>query len=138
LPLGDGGRDLEAMLDFYARRGRRPLVQIAPAEARAGMDAELAGRGWSSTGPTEVLVAGAVSVLSRTAPGDVAIVPRLGARWPAAWAACEQRPDADEHAREVLSRIEPATAYALAAGDAGVGLAVCERGWAGLYRVAPG
>jgi hypothetical protein len=52
--------------------------------------------------------------------------------------ACEQRPDADEHAREVLSRIEPATAYALAAGDAGVGLAVCERGWAGLYRVAPG
>jgi hypothetical protein len=52
--------------------------------------------------------------------------------------ACEQRPDADEHAREVLSRIEPATANALAAGDAGVGLAVCERGWAGLYRVAPG
>ena len=56
--------------------------------------------------------------------------------WIAAWAACEQRPDADEHARTVLARIEPATAYARAAGDLGVGLAVCERGWAGLFCVA--
>jgi len=58
------------------------------------------------------------------------------AGWIAAWAACEQRPDADEHARVVLARIEPATAYARAAGDLGVGLAVCERGWAGLFCVA--
>ena len=33
-------------------------------------------------------------------------------------------------------RIEPATAYALAGGDLGVGMAVCERGWAGLFCVA--
>ena len=36
----------------------------------------------------------------------------------------------------MLARIEPATAYARAAGDLGVGLAVCERGWAGLFCVA--
>ena len=40
---------------------------------------------------------------------------RPNADWVAAWAACEERPDADEHAREVLARIEPATAYARAA-----------------------
>ena len=54
----------------------------------------------------------------------------------AAWAACEARPDADVHAREVLGRIEPATAYAIAGDGLGVGLAVCERGWAGLFCVA--
>ena len=36
----------------------------------------------------------------------------------------------------MLSRIEPPTAYARAAEDLGVGLAVCERGWAGLFCVA--
>jgi arginase len=36
----------------------------------------------------------------------------------------------------VLERIEPAAAYALAGADLGVGLAVCERGWAGLFCVA--
>ena len=36
----------------------------------------------------------------------------------------------------MLARIEPATAYARAAGELGVGLAVCERGWAGLFCVA--
>ena len=36
----------------------------------------------------------------------------------------------------MLERIEPASAYALAGEDLGVGLAVCERGWAGLFCVA--
>jgi RimJ/RimL family protein N-acetyltransferase len=58
------------------------------------------------------------------------LVEELAARgWPAA-------ENAHEHARTVLERIEPATAYALAGEDLGVGLAVCERGWAGLFGVA--
>jgi ribosomal protein S18 acetylase RimI-like enzyme len=121
---------------FYARRGGRALVQVAPTETQTGLDAELARRGWSTEGATDVLVAAAGTVLARTAPGEVAVAPRPDARWVATWAACEGRPDAGEHAREVLARIEPQTGYALAAGDLGVGLAVCERGWAGLFCVA--
>jgi hypothetical protein len=63
LPVGAAHGDPALVEDFYARRGGRALVQVAPAEA------------WASL-------------------------------------ACEERPDAGEHAREVLARIEPATAYA--------------------------
>ena len=136
LPVGDGCGDPAVVEDFYARRCGHALVQVSPAEARTSLDSELARRGWSSEGPTDVLVADAELVLARTAAGDVALAPRPDAGWVAAWAACEQRPDADEHARQVLARIEPATAYALAGEDLGVGLAVCERGWAGLFCVA--
>jgi arginase len=136
LPVDDARGDPAVVEEFYARRGGRALVQVSPAEAWTSLDSELARRGWSSEGPTDVLVGDAALVLARTAPGDVALAPRPDAGWVAAWAACEERPDADEHAREVLARIEPATAYALAGGGLGVGLAVCERGWAGLYCVA--
>jgi N-acetylglutamate synthase len=137
LPLGDAdARDLAVVEDFYARHGRRALVQVAPAQAHAELDDELAGRGWSAQGATDVLVADVETVLAGTAAGQVAIVPRPDARWVATWAACEGRRDAAEHARDVLARIEPAAAYALAGDGAGVGLSVCERGWAGLFSVA--
>jgi ribosomal protein S18 acetylase RimI-like enzyme len=136
LPLGAGGRDLAIVEDFYARRGARALVQVSPAEEHMRLDAELARRGWSSGGATDVLVADAQAVLARTPRGDVALAERPDADWIAAWEACEQRADADEHARVVLEAIEPATAYARATDDLGVGLAVCERGWAGLFCVA--
>src|SRR5436305_1559199 len=71
-----------------------------------------------------------------TAPGAVMLAARPDPVWIAAWAACEGRADADEHARTVLARIEPPTAYARVADDLGVGMAVCERGWAGLFCVA--
>ena len=136
LPLAGDDGEPALVEDFYARRGARALVQLSPAEERSGLDAELDGRGWTREGPTDVLVADAGAVLARTAPGAVALADRPDAGWVAAWAACEQREDAEEHARVVLARIEPATAYARAAGDLGVGLAVCEHGWAGLFCVA--
>jgi ribosomal protein S18 acetylase RimI-like enzyme len=131
--------DLAVVEAFYARLGVRALVQMAPAEALAGLDAALARRGWSAEGATDVLVAEAAAVLARTAeaaPADVTVAPRPHARWIASWAACEGRADAAEHAREVLARIEPETGYALAPGGAGVGLATCERGWAGIFCLA--
>jgi GNAT superfamily N-acetyltransferase len=136
LPLAGDHRDLACVEDFYARRGTRALVQVSPAEERTGLDAELAGRGWTREGATDVLVADAGGALAATAPGEVALAERPDAGWIAAWATCEERPDADEHARTVLARIEPATAYARTTDDLGVGLAVCERGWAGLFCVA--
>jgi N-acetylglutamate synthase len=152
LPLADRP-DPALVENFYARRGARALVQVSPAEERTGLDAELGRRGWTREGPTDVLVADAQTVLTATAPdavlgaatsaalaaaaaGEVALADRPDAGWIAAWAACEERADADEHARTVLARIEPPAAYARAPGDLGVGLAVCERGWAGLFCVA--
>jgi RimJ/RimL family protein N-acetyltransferase len=136
LPLAGGPGDLALVEDFYARRGARALVQVSPAEECTGIDAELARRGWTREGTTDVLVADADAARARTEPGEVAVTERPDAGWIAAWAACEERPDAEEHARVVLARIEPATAYARAADDVGVGIAVCERGWAGLFCVA--
>jgi GNAT superfamily N-acetyltransferase len=135
LPVGDAPH-ARVVEEFYARRGRRALVQIAPAEVRGGLDRELARMGWTSDGPTDVLIADAATVLARTRPGAVAIAPAVDASWVAMWAACEGRPDADAHADEVLARIEPATGYAVAGEGEGVGLAVCEAGWAGLFCVA--
>jgi N-acetylglutamate synthase len=152
LPLADRP-DPGLVEDFYARRGARALVQVSPAEERTGLDAELARREWTREGATDVLVADADAVLAAsapgavlaasapdvvlaTAPGAVALTDRPDAGWIAAWAACEERADADEHSRTVLARIEPPTAYARAPGDLGVGVAVCERGWAGLFCVA--
>jgi hypothetical protein len=63
-------------------------------------------------------------------------LPTADAGWIAAWAACEQRPDADEHARVVLAAHRARHGVRPGAGDLGVGLAVCERGWAGLFCVA--
>jgi len=136
LPLAADHGDLALVEDFYARRSARALVQVSPAEQRTGLDAELARRGWTRGGDTDVLVADAGETLARTTPGDVTVADSPDPAWVAAWAACEQRPDADEHARVVLARIEPPAAYAQAPDDLGVGLAVCERGWAGLFCVA--
>jgi GNAT superfamily N-acetyltransferase len=137
VPLDTTGTPDPAVVeDFYGRLGSRALVQMTPAEALAGLDAELARRGWSTTGRTDVLIAATDGVLARAPRGAVAVAPRADAKWIAAWAACEGRADADEHARQVLARIEPPTAFALAPGGAGVGLAVCERGWVGLFCVA--
>jgi N-acetylglutamate synthase len=136
LPLGDRSGDLAVVEDFYAHRAARARVQVSPAEERGDLDAELARRGWSRNGPTDTLVADVDAVLRRTKPGAVELSGRPDPGWVAAWAMCEERPDADEHARVVLARIEPATAYARTADDLGVGLAVCEGGWAGLFCVA--
>src|SRR5215208_8120715 len=70
LPLADRP-DPALVEDFYARRGARALVQVSPAEERTGLDAELARRGWTREGATDVLVADADAVLAATAPGAV-------------------------------------------------------------------
>ena len=135
LPLG-AAPNAAMVEDFYAGRGCRALVQIAPDTDRADLDAQLARRGWTDDGPTDVLIADADTALARTRPGDVAVRSRADATWVEAWTACEGRPDAREHADDVLARIEPATGFAIAGDGEGVGLAVCESGWAGLFCVS--
>jgi ribosomal protein S18 acetylase RimI-like enzyme len=137
LPLDDPDVLDPAVVEaFYARRGGRPLVQVAPVEHHARLDERLARCGWSVEGATDVLVAAVDDVLACMRPGAVALSRRADADWVAAWAACEGRADAAQHRHEVLARIQPPAAYALARDRAGVGLCVCERGWAGLFSIA--
>ena len=89
-----------------ARSCRSPPPRSAQAStpsSRPGLDAP--------RGPTDVLVADADAVLAPTAPGEVALTERPAPRGvDQRWAACEERPDAEEQARVVLARIEPAAA----------------------------
>ena len=151
LPVG-GGADPQVVEDFYASRAARARVQVSPAEAHTGLDVELARLGWAREGETDVLVAGIGEVLTHTRSRRTSVLPRVdGERstldevavlerpepeWVTAWTACDARPDADAHARDVFARIEPEAAFALAADGLGVGVAVCERGWVGLFSVA--
>jgi GNAT superfamily N-acetyltransferase len=135
LALADGG-DPAVVEAFYAQRGRPAYVQVSPAERRAGIDAELARRGWQRDGPTDMLVADADTVLARTRAGEIALAARPEPSWVAAWAACDPRPDAGEHVRDVFARIALPAAFARAGGDLGAGVAVCERGWVGLFSIA--
>jgi hypothetical protein len=51
VPLDTTGTSDPAVVeDFYGRLGNRALVQMTPAEALAGLDAELAHCGWSAGG----------------------------------------------------------------------------------------
>ena len=122
--------------DFYARRGARALVQVSPAEAWTSLDAELARRGWSSEGPTDVLVADARRSSARTDAGRGrargASRRGLGGGLGGVRGAPRRRRARPRGARahRAGDRLCPA------AEDLGVGLAVCERGWAGLFCVA--
>jgi N-acetylglutamate synthase len=137
LPLGDGAA-VEEVERFYRDHGMTPLVQVAPAEELGELDAELAARGWSVSGPTDILVAFEVSMPAGI-DVEVTVRDRVDRAWLDAWVAAEERSDAEETYAHVLQRIPPPAGFALARVEgkaAGVGIAVCERGWAGVFCMA--
>jgi hypothetical protein len=107
------------------------------------LDAELHNQGWQREALTDVLVAPADEVIASLAlEPEVDLVadssPSTG--WLDAWTGIEQRADASETARHVLARIRAATGYVIADVEgvrAGVGLIVCQRGWAGVFAWRP-
>ena len=146
LPLEGSRRALTPLLvegvPRTPRRGARSCRSRPPSATRRSRPRPRAPWLPSSKGATDVLVA-AVDVGARRgnpAWGGRDPRPRADAHWVAAWAACEGRADApartlERGARRASSR---PSAYALASEGAGVGLAVCERGWAGLFSIASG
>jgi N-acetylglutamate synthase len=137
LPLGDGAA-VDEVERFYRDHGMTPLVQVAPAEELSELDAELAARGWSVSGPTDILVAVEVPTLAGI-DVDVTVRDRVDRVWLDAWVAAEERPDAEETYARVLQRIPSPAGFALAHVEgkaAGVGIAVCDRGWAGVFCMA--
>jgi GNAT superfamily N-acetyltransferase len=140
LPLGTGGAALESVERFYRDRGAAPVVQVAPAEELRALDAELQDRGWRRAAATDILVASAndVPAPART-EASVSIRPAVDLEWLDAWIAAEGRPDARETYVHVLQRIPATAGFAVAYIDghaARVGLAVCERGWSGVFCMA--
>jgi GNAT superfamily N-acetyltransferase len=142
LPLGGGDAALETVERFYRDRSTAAIVQVAPAEELSALDGELGERGWRLDGPTDILAATTGDVLG-LAPASseisVSMRPVVDRRWLQAWIAAEGRPDANETYACVLAHIPPPAAFAIAELEgraAGVGLAVCERGWSGVFCMA--
>jgi arginase len=138
LPLGRNGASVETVERFYRGHGMTPLVHVAPAEQLRALDAALQECGWVADGATDILVA---SELTPRAPADVEVTVRAGVdrAWVDAWVDAEGRPDAHETSERVLSRVPAPAGFALARVDgtpAGVGIAVCDTGWSGVFCMA--
>jgi N-acetylglutamate synthase len=138
LPLGDSAA-VQAVERFYRERGMTPLVQVAPAEQLGALDAELAARGWRADGPTDMLVASCDEPPGSPSDVVVSLLPAVDRAWLETWIAAEGRPDAHETHTRVLRRVRSPAAFAIASIEgmpAGVGLAVCDRGWSGVFCMA--
>ena len=138
LPLGRDGASVETVERFYRGHGMTPLVQVGPAEELRALDAALDERCWAAVGHTDILVA---RELASNGHGDVGVAVRTGAdrEWVDAWVAAEGRPDAEETYARVLARIPGPVGFAIARVEgvpAGVGIAVCDSGWSGLFCMA--
>ena len=139
-PLGE---KLAWVEDFYARRGSPARYQICPAAQPAGLDALLAERGYTTDARTAVQIAPLATVLARTETDlahRVAVGETFDESWFAAYCAAEAvGPDEANGRRGILGRIGPRLGYALLRLDgrpAGLGLAVRERGWVGIFSMA--
>ena len=139
LPLagaGTGPAAIAAVEAHYRDRGARPLVQVAPLEERADLDAALAERGWAAGGATDVLVA-PVAVVAAEHPG-VEVADGLPEGWLEDWARAEGRGDALAH-RGILDAIPAPAGFARAVHGgqvAGTGLCAVEGAWAGVFCLA--
>lgn len=129
--------------EFYTRRGYPARYKICPAAQPAGLDAILAKRGYTSDARTCVQTASLASVLASTGSNPAYGVTVAGAfdeRWFATYCRIEQVNDpAAQARRDILQRIGPRTGYALLEVEGrpiAVGLAVAERGWAGIFGMA--
>ncbi len=128
--------------EFYARHGLPPRYQISTA-APAGLDSALHDQGYAAEAPTFVQTAPSQVVIDRATPlPGYALVQqdRLQPDWLAAFLAIGGHPAAKHAAYAGIMRaIGPATCFLQVRADnttVGIGLAVAERGWAGLLDIA--
>jgi ribosomal protein S18 acetylase RimI-like enzyme len=148
LPIrGDGGAIEEriALVEaFYRRRALPVRFQVGPVVAPADLDRRLAARGYEVEAASQLHTAAARDVISATAREprfDVSLVEDPDASWVAAHAGAQgeerERRRRIEAYGEMMIRVRPrcavATASVRGAGVAGIGFAVLERGWAGIF-----
>ncbi len=149
LPYGGDSIGLEARIgmveDFYGTRDLPARFQMSPAAFPVGLDDMLETRGYEIEEPTLVLVADTGRVVEHTLRDDIGAVmvgEGIDEYWVAEYASAFGQ---DEMARDrlraygrMLRHLGPAVATAVLPVDAtpaAVGLAVLERGWAGVYAM---
>lgn len=128
---------------FYRRWGGPARYQICPAAQPGNLDELLAERGYTTNDRTCVQTASLDTVLAQTQANpayEVILTETFDEQWFAAYCHLEQVNASAAQARQtILQRIGPKTGYALLQKEGqplAVGLAVVERGWAGLFNMA--
>jgi ribosomal protein S18 acetylase RimI-like enzyme len=128
--------------DFYERRGLPPRFQMSDGSP-AELDPLLQSHGYEVEATTGVLVAEAQSVIANA--GDRLRTPTsasasISEEWLNAFMAVEGFPESKKAAyRSIYSAIGPRSLYVRVTADlrtVGVGMAVTERGWSGLFGIA--
>lgn len=143
----DGAAGLDERLavaqDFARRHRIRLRLQLSP-DLFPVLDAALAGRGLLREAPVTVMTAPAVSVLTRLprSPLTCDVSTEVDAGWVEAYAAAYDEPEPGLRtvaygrslralgSRSVTARVD------LEGAPAGVGFAVAERGWTGVFGMA--
>lgn len=128
---------------FYARWGSPPRYQICPAAQPGDLDVVLARRGYTTEARTAVQIASLPTILDKTEMAlahNVTVSETYDEAWFAAYCEAERVSDqAAEARRGILGRIGPRVGYALLRLEGrpvGMGLAVMERGWVGVFSMA--
>ncbi|HST03337.1 MAG TPA: GNAT family N-acetyltransferase [Chloroflexia bacterium] len=135
----DWFEDIEA---FYVRRGLPVRFQVSPASP-TDLDGFLETRGYKFDAETSVMTAATATVCEHapsTSPVRVEAQPWVTSTWLDAFLQIEGFPPTKRHTYEhILRSITPLACFVLASDGAqpvGTGLAVAERGWAGLFCIA--
>jgi ribosomal protein S18 acetylase RimI-like enzyme len=127
---------------FYTRRERPAIFQLCPAAEPPRLDAHLEGRGYVQGRETAVQIAPVAGVLARVGGGRFPMT--VGASCDDRWLAVYREtagvePDDARRRGEIMRRIQPVAAYAIAWNGnipCAVGSAVCEDGWVGVFNMA--
>ncbi|MCU0493919.1 MAG: GNAT family N-acetyltransferase [Chloroflexaceae bacterium] len=147
LPHATGGVALDEKLvlveEFYARRGTRARYQISPASQPAELDAALEGRGYSKIDLTSVQTATLASIQDKAeieSDYSIRVRPTLEKQWFDTYCLVHGHTGVKaDMRRETFQRIGPPHGFAYLRLDGqivGVGLAVVERGWLGIFSMA--
>ena len=133
-----------AVAEDFARRHRiRLRLQLSP-DLFPALDAALAGRGLIREAPVTVMTASAASVLTRLhrSPLTCDVSTEIDPGWVEAYAAACDDPDpgvrtaAYGRSLKALGPRSVAARVDLQGAPAGVGFAVAERGWTGVFGMA--
>lgn len=144
LPHGDVGPDelahrVDLAEEFYAGHGAVARFQISPGACPERLDSLLAGRGYRRESPMSLLAAPTAQVRTQAPPAAprVRLDDRPTRAWFEAWLAVHGGDPRAE--RDLLDRVTRPGAYVSAlVGDdvVGVGRAVADTGWAGVFGMA--
>jgi ribosomal protein S18 acetylase RimI-like enzyme len=135
----DADADLAAALDgveaFYTARGLPVRFRLTAMSRPAGLDDDLAARGYTVEAPSDVMVA-AIPLASTSPPAaEVALASAPSPAWLGLWLAGD---DADPRRRAILERMTAATTFGsvrVAGETVGLGLMAVERGFAGIFAM---